>query len=190
MAVDGFNEIFNVVDIAKKLHDMGKYELVTESFYDVLDIDVYYENMYSLMQNLFGYYNCRYCEERGFELHILSDTVIVDFYVLAGKYGRRNNIPNIENPYLKAADKEVNDNLNISHCLGWKLMGHTDPKRPFHSRLGLFISQECGCLDMGCLAYSLIEIYEWFADKCVELCNILHEDASGQLLLDMGGIAA
>ena len=69
-------------------------------------------------------------------------------------------------------------------------MGHTNPKRPFHSRLGLFISQECGCLDLGVLAYRLIEIYEWFADKCVELCNILHEDASGQLILDMGVMAA
>ena len=183
MAVEGFNELFNVVYIAKKLYDMRKYELVTGSFFDLLDYDAYYENMYGLMQNLFEHYYSNYYEERGFELHILSDPVIADFYVLAGKYGRRNAIPDSDNPYLREAEQEVCDNLNFNHCLDWKLMGHTEPKRPFHSRLGLFISHDCGCLDLGVLAFNLIELYEWFADSCVELCDILLEDADGQLML-------
>ena len=48
----------------------------------------------------------------------------------------------------------------------------------------MFISHECDCLDLGVLAYRLIEIYEWFADKCVELCNIL-DDTMGGLQLSL-----
>ena len=185
MAIDNFTEVFNMVCIAKKLHDMDKYELVENSFYDTLEYDTYFESMYNLIGNLFEYHDCNYYESQYVDVQIFSDPVIVDFYVLAGKYGRRNNIKDENNPYIKAAENEAHDNLYISHCLGWRLVGHTEPKRPYHSRLELFISQECGCLDLGVLAYALIEIYEWFSDKCVELSNILGEDAAGQLIMDM-----
>ena len=88
MAVDGFNEIFNVIYIAKKLYDMRKYELVRSSFFDIVDYDVYYENMYGLMAGIFDYHRCSYYENQYIDLHILSDKVIVDFFILAGKYGR------------------------------------------------------------------------------------------------------
>jgi len=186
VAIECFNELFNTVYIAKKLHEMGKYKLVTGSFFDLLDHDVYYENMYSLIENLFEHHYSDYYENHSLELHILSDSVIVDFYVLAGKYSRRNNISDKDNPYIKAAEREVKSNLNISHCLDWKLMVHTEPKRPFHSRLGLFISQECDCLDLGFLAYRLIKIYEWFSDKCTELRAIEEsfKPIPGQMCLD------
>jgi hypothetical protein len=180
VAVDGFNEYFNTIYIAKKLFDMGKYELVTESFFDSLDLDTYYENMYTLIQNLFEYQDSRYYEHNGIELHIISDPVMVDFFMLAGKYGKRNNIPDAENPYIKAAQQETSDNLALCYCLDWKLMGHTDPKRPFHSRLGLFMSDGCGCLDLGVLAYKLLILYEWFANSCVELCNLLDDTMGGR----------
>ena len=188
MAAEGMQELFNVVYIAKKLHDIGKYELVTSSFYDSLDYDVYYENVYNLIPNLFEYGYSNYYERRGIELHVLSDPVIVDFYIMAGRYGKRNNISDKDNPHIQEAEKEVQDNLMISHCLDWKLMGYTEPKRGYHSRLALFISYECDCLDIGCLAYRLIEIYEWFANKCAELKAI--EDSfkpiPGQLALSGG----
>ena len=174
MPIDGFDEIFNVVYIAKKLHDMGRYELVTESFFETIVLDVYYENMYGLIENLFGYHDNRYYEYRGVDVYTLSDPVIVDFYVLAGLYGKLNNITDEDNAYIKEADEEVRANLNICHCLDWMLMGHTEPRRPFHSRLGLFISYDCGCLDIGVLAHRLIEIYEWFSDKCVELIDVIN----------------
>ena len=174
MPIDGFDEIFNVVYIAKKLHDMGRYELVTESFFDTIVLDTYYENMYGLIQNLFEHQHSHYYENSGIDLHILSDPVIVDFYILAGLYGKQNNIADEDNAYIKDADDEVRTNLDISHCLDWMLMGHTEPIRPFHSRLGLFISYECDCLDIGVLAHRLIEIYEWFADKCAELLDVIN----------------
>jgi len=189
MPIDGFNELFNVVYIAKKLHDMGKYDLIKQNLYDTLDYDTYYECMYNLLGDLFAYHHDRYSESRGIEFHILSDPVIVDFYVLAGKYGKRNGIPDDMNPYIKAAIKQAENCLNFSYCLDWMLVGHTEPKRPFHSRLGLFIYQD-DYVDLGCLCYSLIEMYDWFSQHCIKLSNVLHEDAGGQLLLEMGGLAA
>ena len=190
MAVECFDELFNIIYIAKKLHDMGRYELVTKSFSDKIDYDMYYYNMYGLIENLFEHYDCRFYEYRGIDLNIISDPVIVDFFILAGKYGKLNNISDENNPYIEAAHKETDKILDISHELGWMLMGHTEPVRPFHSRLGLFISYDCGCLDLGVLAYRLIELYEWFSIKYAELCNILLEDAAGQLMFDMKGAAA
>ena len=185
MAVDGFEELFNTVYIAKKLHDIGRYDLVTENFSDTLDYDMYYANMYSLIQNLFEHHSCRRYDERGFEIHILSDPVIVDFYVLAGKYGKRSGIPDEENPYIVAAEQEAHENLFFSYCLNWKLMGHTEPKRPYHSRLGLIIYYDDE-VNPGVLAYNLIELHEWFGEKCGELRAIedKHKPLTGQLMLD------
>lgn len=175
MEIDGFEEILNTVYIAKKLYDMGKYDLVTRNFYDVLCLDTYYENMYGLISNLFAYYDSRYFEFRGIELHVLSDPVIVDFYTLAGEYGRKHKISDEMNPYIGEAEEQVRRQLNFSYCLDWKLKGYTEPKRPFHSRLALFIYQD-DWVDLGCLAYGLIEIYEWFSDACVRLRDILLEN--------------
>jgi len=179
VAIDGFCELFNIVYIAKKLYDMGKYKLVTESFFDSLDYDVYYENMYGLIENLFEHHNARCYEHKCLEVHVLSDPVIVDFYKLAGEYGRIHNITDDANPFIKEAERQVQRQLGFSYCLDWMLMGHTEPKRQYHSRLGLLISQE-DYVDLGCLAYGLIEIYEWFADTCVEieLRNIMRGDTS------------
>ena len=118
MVADGFNEFFNTIYIAKKLYDMGKYELVTKSFFDKIELDVYYANMYELIQNLFEHSDCRYYKSQDIDLRILSDPVIVDFYVLAGKYGKRNKIPDDNNSYIKSAQKETNELLDISHYLG------------------------------------------------------------------------
>ena len=63
--------------------------------------------------------------------------------------------------------------LDFSYCVDWRLMGHTEPKRKHHSRLAVFIYQD-DWVDLGCLAYALIEIYEWFSDACVNLREILN----------------
>ena len=189
MAIEGFTEIFNMVYIAKKLHDIGKYELMSESFFDLLDCDTYYENMYGLIENLFEHYDYRYYERRMVELHILSDKVVVDFYTLAGKYGKRNNILDENNPYIKAAEQEIQRQLNFSYCLDWMVMGHTEPKRPYHSRLALFISQS-DYVDLGCVAYRLIELYEWFDDMCAELRNILDDTMGGRQISLWEAVAA
>jgi hypothetical protein len=181
MEIEGFSDILNTLYIAKTLFDMDKFDLVKENFFDSLGYEAYYENMYSLIPNLFEYHHCRYYEERSLEIHVVSDPVIVDFYKLAGEYSKRNNIPDIDNPYFKEAERQVHGELDFSYCLDWRLMGHTEPIRPFHSRLALFISQD-DWVDAGCLAYGLIEIYEWFSDSCDRLRKLLsgHKPAISQ----------
>ena len=169
MEIDGYDEIMYMFYIAKKLHDIGKYNLVTKCFSDTPDYDDYFHGLYELISYIFEHSTCRYYERKNFELHVLSDPVIVDFYVLAGEYGKLNNISEDNNPYIKNAMEEVNKRLNISHCMDWMVVGHTEPKRPFHSRIAISISHDCDCTDMGVLAYRLIRIYEWFGQQCDEL---------------------
>lgn len=173
MSVEGFDEIFNTVYIAKKLYDMDRYELVKDSFYDEISFDTYYESMLCLLENLFEYHRCRYSERNCYELHIMSDPVIEEFYKLASEYGKRNNIPDENNYYINEAEQQVRIQLDFSYCVDWRLMGHTEPKRKYHSRLAVFIYQD-DWVDLGCLAYALIEIYEWFSDTCVSLQEILN----------------
>ena len=175
MEIEGFAEIFNTIYIAKKLYDMDKYDLVERNFYDVPCLDAYYESMYALIPDLFEYCYGRYSERRGFELVVLSAPVIVDFYTLAGEYGRKHKVSDDANPYISEAEEQVRRWLDFSYCLDWKLEGHTEPKRPFHSRLALFLYQD-DWVDVGCLAYGLIEIYEWFSDACVRLRDALHKN--------------
>lgn len=169
MEIDGFRELLDMVYIAKTLHDMGKFELVTKSFGDTLEYDNYYNDIYDLIGNLFEHIDVKHYEHRNLELNVLSDNVIVDFYTLAGEYGKLNGVSDSDNGYIKSAQDEVNIQLDICHCLDWILAAHTEPKRPFHSRLGLIISHDCGCLDRGVLALRLIEIHKWFEEQCNEL---------------------
>ena len=175
MVIDEFDEILNTIYIAKKLHDMGKYEAVKESLFDVLEYDVYYENMYGLIENIFAYHDRQYSERHGIEVHVLSDPVIVDFYTLAGDYGKIHKIPDENNPYIKEAEEEAGRQLNFSYSVDWKLMAHTEPKRSYHSRIGVFLNTD-DWIDIGCLAYGLIEMYEWFSDACSRLRDTLHKD--------------
>ena len=179
MAIDAFNELFNIVYTAKKLYDMGKYHLVEKYFSDALDYDVYFEDMYYLMENIFEHHHCGFSESRMIELHVLSDPVITDFYALAGEYGKRCGVSAALNPYFKAAQEQARRQLNFSYCLDWILAGHTD-ERSHRSRLGLLISQE-DYVDLGLLAYGLVELYDWFSNRCVELKNILYGNAEDNL---------
>lgn len=179
MAVEGFEEIFNTVYIAKKLYDLDKYDLAKESLYDVIEFDTYYESMYYLIENLFEYQHVRYSDRRCVELRIMSDPVITDFYLLAGEYGRNHSIANENNPYIIKAQKMIDENLNFSYCVECKLVGYTEPKRKYHSRLGVFIYQD-DWVDLGCLAYALIEVYEWFWKQCADLRKILAAEHTGK----------
>lgn len=172
MAVEGFDEIFNTIYIAKKLYDMDRYELVKDSFYDEISFDAYYENMFYLIKNIFEHHRCRYSDRNGCELHIMSDPVIEEFYKLAGEYGKKNNISDETNYYINEAEQQMRIQLDFSYCVDWKLIGYTEPKRKYHSRLAVFVYQD-DWVDLGCLAYGLIEIYEWFSEACVNLRKVL-----------------
>ena len=117
------------------------------------------------------------------EMFVVSDRVVEDFYVLSGEYGRRHKTADENNPYIREAQAQVRRHLGFSYCLDWQLMGHTEPKRPFHSRLAVFISMDDWGVDQGCLAFGLIEIYEWFADACNQLQGLLYGKQTGSMRL-------
>jgi hypothetical protein len=169
MDIDGLDEIVFMIYVAKTLYDMGKYELAAKSFDDKLIYDNYYQGMYDLIENIFEYSSCRYDENQNCEIHVLSDPVIVDFYILAGEYGKLNGIPDNENSYIKEAREEAGRNFTISHCMDWILMGHTEPTRKYHSRIGIIISHECSCCDIGVVALRLFEFQVWLQKQCEEL---------------------
>jgi len=173
MEIDGFNEFLNLLCITKKVHDIKRYDLLENSFYDRWDYDDYYQTMYNLFENLFGYWSLDYYERGNFELQIFSDAVIENFYIMAGEYGTLCGITEEDNPYIKQALDMIKDELYIGHCMSWTLKAYTKPLRKYHSRLGIFISHDCGCVELGVLAYRLIEIYEWFEQQCEELKNKL-----------------
>lgn len=175
MAIEGFEEIFNTVYIAKKLYDIGKYDLVKVCFYDTIEYDTYYENMFCLLENLFEYQYSHFSDRRAIELRVMSDHVFVDFYLLAGEYGKRHHVADENNFYIKEAEKMINDNLNCTYSVECKMMWYTDPKRKSRTRLGVFIYQD-DWVDLGGLAYALIEVYEWFSDKCTDLRKLLFDE--------------
>lgn len=174
MAIEGFEEIFNTVYIAKKLYDLGKYELAKSSFYDVIEYETYYENMFYLLENLFEYQYSHFSDRRAIELRVMSDPVFVDFYQLAGEYGKKHHVADENNFYIKEAEKMINDNLNYTYSVECKMMWYTDPKRKHRTRLGVFIYQD-DWVDLSGLVYALIEVYEWFSDKCADLRKLLSD---------------
>ena len=190
MTIEGFDEILNIVYIAKKLFDAGKYGLVETCFNDVVDYDCYYEDMVLLIEGIFSYYDNWYYERREMEMLVVSDPVIEDFYVLSGEYGRRHNMTDANNPYIREAQAQVSRHLGFSYCIDWLLMVHTEPKRPFHSRLAVFIYMDAWAMDMDCLACRLFEIYEWFADACGRLRDLLYGKQADNILILNEGDAA
>lgn len=172
MAIEGFDEILNTVCIAKKLYDLGKYDLVKNSFYDVIESDTYYENMFYMLENLFESQYIQFSDRRAVELRVMSDPVFKDFYRLAGEYGKRNNIADENNSYIKEAEKVINENLNCTYLVECKMMWYTDPNRNRRTRLGVFIYQD-DWVDFGGLVYALLEVYEWFFNKCDDLKKLL-----------------
>ncbi|MBD5114611.1 MAG: hypothetical protein HDT46_05315 [Ruminococcaceae bacterium] len=175
MAIEGFEEIFNTIYIAKKLYDIGKYDLVKGCFYDTIECDTYYENMFYLLENLFEHQYCHFSDRRAIELRVISDQVIANFYLLAGEHGERHNIADENNFYIKEAEKIINDNLNYTYSVECKIMWYTDPKRKHRTRLGMFIYQD-DWFDYGGLVYALIEVYEWFSNRCADLRKLLSDE--------------
>jgi hypothetical protein len=176
MAIEAFRSVTDMLYIAKWLYNMGKYELVKQNFFDVLDYDVYYENLYGLIGDIFERHYCKYSEGRNVELHVSSDPVMADFYILAGEYGQRVGIPDYMNPYIIAAEEKARRLFSFSYCLDWSLKGYTKPNREFHSRLGLLLYQD-DYIDLSQLVYGLVGLYSWFAEQRDLLKNLLSEEA-------------
>ena len=171
MEIEGFNEIMSIVRIAKQLHGIGKSDIIEKCFFDVLDYDDYWHNMYGLMESLYSGYYSTYDEYDDEERMIFTDDVISEYYVMAWKYGKQHKIPHILNPYVKAAEKEARKHFSYCYSLAWQLCGHT--KTESAARKSKLIIYSCPCDSCGLdqLAYSLLTMHSWFKSQCEKLTN-------------------
>ena len=167
----GFDEVITIVKIAKRLHDLDRSDTVAECFYNVLDYDNYWQNLYNLIEEVFSGYYSTYDEDNDEERMIFTDDVISRYYVMAWKYGKQHRLPHERNPYVKAAEKEIQKHLRYCYSLSWRLCGYT--KTETTARRSKLIIYSCTCDSCGLdhLAYSLLMIYSWFRKQCAELAN-------------------
>jgi len=178
VGIENFNEILGAVKVAKQLYDIGRFETVVKCFYDALDYDSCYQNMYELIESLFSYYYSIYDENNDEERMIFMDDVISGYYVMAWKYGSQHGLAHEQNPYVIAAEKEAHKHFSYCYSLAWQLCGYT--KTESSARKSKLIIYSCPCDSCGLdqLAYSLLMMYSWFRNQCEELANNTGKEAA------------
>jgi hypothetical protein len=115
---------------------------------------------------------------------IFSDDVICEYYRTAWEYGRVNKIPHNENPYVIEAETEVRRWLNFSYSMDWKLLGYTKTRRAANSSKLIIntCAYEFGEYDH--LAYGLLRLYGFFADKSANNLKSTGMPAVDGLIID------
>jgi hypothetical protein len=168
MGLDEFETVFYSVHLAKELHDMGRFDVLSH-FYDEISYDWHYENIYHVLTSIFSRNYNHYDEERSDEVWLFEDDVISDYFLYAREYGLRHNLPHAQNPYVARAKNEVRRRLCISNCVDWKLLAYTKTKKTARkSKLVVRHYTDCGCNAIEGIAYGLVKLYGWFADKCAK----------------------
>lgn len=129
MEIEGFNEVAGIIALAKKLHDVGRFDIVQSQFFDTLSYDSWFENTMSVINSIFTefYNNYDDCDET--EIMIFSDDVISDYYTYTYEFGKKTGTPYDKNPYVIEAKREVDNRLSFCYSTGWKLLGYTKTKR-------------------------------------------------------------
>lgn len=158
----------SIITLAKELHDIGRYDIVHEQFFDTLCHDSWFENTQSVITSVFSSFYSNYDDRNEEECMIFEDDVISDYFTHAWEFGRNTDTPYDDNPYVVEAANEVRSRLSFCYGVGWKLLGYTKTKKTAkQSKLIVYICTcNCGCHDR--LAYSLIQLYKWFSDKVKE----------------------
>ena len=168
MEIEGFDEIIGIIKLAKELHDIGRFDIVKEQFFETLSWDSYYENILGAISSVFSEYYSDYDDETETEYMIFEDDVIGGYYEMAWEYGRNHKVSHDENPYVIEAKNEISNRLSFCYSMDWKLLGYTKTKKTAkQSKLIVYVgSCECDCHTH--LAYSLARLYKWFSDKVAE----------------------
>jgi len=171
MEIEGFDAIISSLSLAKELHDIGRFDIVEQQFYDSLCWDSYFQNMFGAISSIFSKFEGDYAEDNETEIMSFEDDVISNYFVLAWEYGKTNNLHYSENPYVSEAQRETQRWFNSSCCVAWKLLAYIRTKKSARqSRLLIHIYNGCGgCPTHENVAYGLIQLYTWFTNKCAEL---------------------
>ena len=167
--IEGFGNILSQIMLAKELHDIDRYDIVEQNFFDTLSWESYYENILGVMSAVFSGYYSNYDDYEDMETMIFEDNSISNYFVYAWKQGKLQNLPYDQNPYLAQAQSAVERWLNVSNCVGWRLLGYTRTKKKARaSKLLVQHYTGCGCNALEHIAYGLIQLYAWFDAKNAE----------------------
>jgi hypothetical protein len=169
--IECFSEILSTVAIAKELHDINRFDIVREQFFDTLCHDSIYENMLGAIEKVFSEYHSNYDDGDELDCMVFSDDVISEYFVHAWEYGRLNKVPPAANPYIADAEREVKRRLNFTYNLNWNLLAYTKSKRAAKKSKLIVYTYTCEFYEYDHLAYGLIQLYKWFSDKCKALMN-------------------
>jgi hypothetical protein len=183
MEIEEYGSIIDTVILAKELHDMDRYDIVQKQFFDTLSYDSFYENIYGVISSVFGGFYNKYDDYDDTDRMIFSDDIISRYYEMAWEYGCSHNVRHDENPFVTEAVDEARRWLSFCYSTDWKLLGHTKTRRTAkQSKLMVYVSP-CDCDCHYKLAYGLLQLYRFFADKYVEYSNVLDE-IEGQIRMD------
>ncbi len=165
MEIEGFGEVAGIIALAKELHDIGRFDIVENQFFDILCHDSWFETIWGVINSVFsGFYN-DYADDDETEMMIFTDDLISDYFTHAWEFGKRTNTPYDKNPYVAEAEREIRDQLSYCYSMGYKLLGYTKTRRTARqSKLIVYLGMcECDCQTK--LAHGLVRLYKWFADK-------------------------
>ncbi|MCL2047393.1 MAG: hypothetical protein FWG87_01585 [Defluviitaleaceae bacterium] len=168
--IEDFNSIIDCLILAKKLYDIGRYDVIGQ-LWDELCLDSYYENMLGIISSVFTGYKGTYSENEELDIMMFSDDVISDYFVHAWQYGEIHNIHYSQNPYVLNAHAAAQKCLYSSCCVSGKLMSYIRTKKSAQkSKVIVLIHVGCGsCNIYENVAYGLIELYTWFKNQCAEI---------------------
>ena len=170
MGIEGFEAITSNLVFAKELHDIDRFDIVEQQFFDVLELDSYYENMLGIISSIFVEFDSDYSDDDETEHLSFKDDVISGYFVHAWEYGKIHNLHFNQNPHVDNAQNEARRWLNAGCCVDWKLLAYIKTKKAAQqSKLIVRMYSGCGnCSPYENVAYGLIQLYTWFKDKCAE----------------------
>jgi len=174
--IEGFDSIISTLTLAKELHDIDRFDIVQEQFFDTLHYDSYYENIFSVIQSVFSGFHSTYDDDDDdAECMIFTDDYISQYYEIAWEYGHSHNVRHDENPYVIEANSEAERWLTGCYSTGWSLLGYTKTKKTAkQSKLIVYIGN-CTCNCHEGIARGLIKLYQFFSSKCAEFDNRITE---------------
>jgi len=169
MEIEGFDSIISTLSLAKELYDIDRYDIVEKEFFKTLCWDGYFENVIGVISSVFSGYYSNYNEDDAMEIMVFNDDVISNYFIHAYEQIKLQKLPFDENPYVTQAQDEVRRCLYTNSCIDYKLLAYTKTKKTARqSRILVGQYTDCGCNAMENLAFGLIRLYTWFADKCDE----------------------
>ena len=169
MEIEGYDTIITSIILAKALHDYDRFDIVQKHFDDELCWDSCCFNIYNIMSHVFSGCESYYAENSETNHLTFWDDVISNYFTYAWEYGRRKNQPYIQNEYVAQAKQEINAWFSGSCCVEWKLLAYVRTKKTAQQSKLYISAGGCGNCDLqGVIAYGLIQLYEWFKDKCDE----------------------